>query len=39
MPACNPLDHPDSQKPVVPSCLAREILEKRFKVDQPANIS
>lgn len=46
LPACrsnrrqwDPLDHLDSQKPVVPSCLAKEILEKRFEVEQPANIS
>lgn len=46
VPACgnnrgqwDPLDHLESQKPVVPSCLVKEILEKRFEVEQPANIS
>lgn len=46
MPACgnnrgqwDPLDRLESQKPVVPSCLVKEILEKRFEVEQPANIS
>lgn len=30
---CDPLDLRDSQKPLVPSCLAKEILEKRFEVE------
>lgn len=36
---CDPLDHRDSQKPVVPSCWAKEILKKRFEVEHPANTS
>lgn len=35
---CDPPDQRHSQKPVVPSCLVKETLQKIFEVEQPANI-
>lgn len=34
----DPPDQCDSQKPVVPICLAKEILQKRFEAEEPAHL-